>query len=85
MTADPLGKKNSSAGVKFRKTKKMMGNSVSKYHFSNGNNNNNNYSHNNSFNKSTTAGRGNSSSKEDVMNATSLFTELKRKNLAFLS
>lgn len=60
-----LGKKKDS-GVKFRKTKKFVGNSTSKY-----------------YHKSV--GKQSTGLKEDLMTATLLFSELKRRNMTFLN
>lgn len=61
-----MNKKTNNSGVKFRKTKKFVGNSATKY-----------------YNKSI--GRQSTGLKEDLMTATQLFNELKRRNTSFLN
>lgn len=63
--SDVLNKKYNS-GIKFRKTKKFVGNSTSKY-----------------YHKST--GKQSTAIKEDILTSTLLFSELKKRNLTFLS
>ena len=57
--------KKPSTGIKFRKTKKTLPNSTTKY--------------------SRSTVKNNTSIREDMMLSTNLFSELKKKNLSFLS